>query len=438
MNYKRKKKFRTFLLKESLFSGTYTPKSNLFKKSYKKYQYSTLENNKKYRNEENLSISNKQNYMTILTCKNKSVYINNDRYQNSEEPQFPKINDINHSNNKEVNLYRSLHYNNEHLSQIKKKSSHKTFYLSSKKSLFNSFDIDKIKGNKKNISPKYIRLSKVFEKNLKNNLFSFNTTKPFIQEKSVKVKLDNNNNNKEYYDYIYNKLRTNYNKNFDSSFIHNIKSAYLIEFIEKKNKSILYNAKQYKYANLDEELIEEEKDKVDDKNLGTIKMFKRIRNYLINQYRKYLIGKEAREFFSKKENQINFLYDINLLPNFKNNLVKQTLNVNKLDQNNFIEHNTTRYLNIVKITIQKKKDYQNSLEYFKEEMEQDEEDIEHIELNKNYTEKYDLFDIEEYISKKKFNTSVVKRFNDSNKELFYNTFMKLHDNMKIKKYNKQF
>ena len=28
MNYKRKKKFRTFLLKESLFSGTYTPKSN--------------------------------------------------------------------------------------------------------------------------------------------------------------------------------------------------------------------------------------------------------------------------------------------------------------------------------------------------------------------------------------------------------------------------
>ena len=118
MNYKRKKKFRTFLLKESLFSGTYTPKSNLFKKSYKKSQYSTLENNKKDRNDENLSISNKQKYMTILTCKNKSVYINNDRYQNSEEPQFPKINDINHSNNKEVNLYRSLHYNNEHLSQI--------------------------------------------------------------------------------------------------------------------------------------------------------------------------------------------------------------------------------------------------------------------------------------------------------------------------------
>ena len=60
-------------------------------------------------------------------------------------------------------------------------------------------------------------------------------------------------------------------------------------------------------------------------------------------------------------------------------------------------------------------------------------EINNIELNKNYTEKYDLFDIEDYISKKKFNQSEVKRFNDTNKELFYNTFMKLHDKMKKKK-----
>jgi hypothetical protein len=43
MNNRRKKKFRSFLLKESLFSGTYTPKSNLFKKSQKISHYSTLE-----------------------------------------------------------------------------------------------------------------------------------------------------------------------------------------------------------------------------------------------------------------------------------------------------------------------------------------------------------------------------------------------------------
>ena len=432
MNNRRKKKFRSFLLKESLFSGTYTPKSNLFKKSQKISHYSTLEINKKDRNEDKLSISNKHKYMTIFNCKNKSVFINNDRYQNLEKPQFPKINNFVHTLNNETNAYKSINYNNDQFSQIKRKGSHKKYYLSSKKSLFNSFDSEKTKENKKNISPKYIRLSKVFEKNLKNNLFSFNTTKPFIQEKSVKIKVENNNN-KEYYDYIYNKLRNNYNKNFDSSFIHKIKSDYLIDFIEKKNRSILNSARQYKYSNMNEELIEEEKDRVDDKNLGTIKMFKRVRNYLINQYRKYFIGKEATEFFSKKENRINFLYDINLLPYFKNNLVKQTLNVNKLDQNNFIEHNTTRYLNIAKIMIQKEKDCESVLEYLKENMDENDMEINNIELNKNYTEKYDLFDIEDYISKKKFNQSEVKRFNDTNKELFYNTFMKLHDKMKKKK-----
>ena len=432
MNNRRKKKFRSFLLKESLFSGTYTPKSNLFKKSQKISHYSTLEINKKDRNEDKLSISNKHKYMTIFNCKNKSVFINNDRYKNLEKPQFPRINNFVHTLNNETNVFKSINYNYGQFSQIKRKGSHKKYYLSSKKSLFNSFDSEKTKENKKNISPKYIRLSKVFEKNLKNNLFSFNTTKPFIQEKSVKIKVENNNN-KEYYDYIYNKLRNNYNKNFDSSFIHKIKSDYLIDFIEKKNRSILNSARQYKYSNMNEELIEEEKDRVDDKNLGTIKMFKRIRNYLINQYRKYFIGKEATEFFSKKENRINFLYDINLLPYFKNNLVKQTLNVNKLDQNNFIEHNTTRYLNIAKIMIQKEKDCESVLEYLKEKMDENEMEINNIELNKNYTEKYDLFDIEDYISKKKFNQSEVKRFNDTNKELFYNTFMKLHDKMKKKK-----
>ena len=75
-----------------------------------------------------------------------------------------------------------------------------------------------------------------------------------------------------------------------------------------------FTSTNYMYESYENDLIlrdalrdcksEEEKDRVDDKNLGTIKMFKRVRNYLINQYRKYYIGKEAKEFFSKKEKSV--------------------------------------------------------------------------------------------------------------------------------------
>ena len=40
--------------------------------------------------------------------------------------------------------------------------------------------------------------------------------------------------------------------------------------------------------------------------------------------------------------------------------------------------------------------------------------------------------MEDYLTKKKFNQSEVSIFNEKNKYLFYNTFMKLHDNMIIK------
>ena len=59
MNCKRKKSLRIFLLKESLISGGYKSKKNLFKKSQKITPYSTLEfsNNKKNK-EESLDLTN--------------------------------------------------------------------------------------------------------------------------------------------------------------------------------------------------------------------------------------------------------------------------------------------------------------------------------------------------------------------------------------------
>ena len=161
----------------------------------------------------------------------------------------------------------------------------------------------------------------------------------------------------------------------------------------------------------------EEKDEVDDKNLGKIKLFTRIRNYLINQNKEDVIGKETRIFYENKENRINFLDDINLIPHFKNNLVNSTLDIDKLANINYIEHNTLRNLNISRINIQKHKDYKNTKEYEKEMIEQKKMEGLDIEFDKNYTEKYDLYDMEDYLTKKKINQSEVKIFNDKNKIL---------------------
>ena len=116
-------------------------------------------------------------------------------------------------------------------------------------------------------------------------------------------------------------------------------------------------------------------------------------------------------------------------------MVNSTLDIDKLANINYIEHNTLRNLNISRINIQKHKDYKNTKEYEKEMIEQKKMEGLDIEFDKNYTEKYDLYDMEDYLTKKKINQSEVKIFNDKNKILFYNTFMKLHDKIELKKNN---
>jgi hypothetical protein len=355
MNIKRRKNFRAILLKASSISQPFSPKKNLFRKSQKINSYTNTFNSYSKMKENksrsvNLDINSKKEIQT--SSKNIKVFDSNDRYENSNEYHFPKINNFTSTNYKQNKMFKSLDYSNYKSSSIKKTETNKKFLLPFKKSLFKSFEATQTKNNKK-INQRYIRLSKVYKNNLKKNLLDFNTAKSSSKDKSIKYKLEQN---KGYNNYIINRLKTNYNKNFDSSFIHKINSDYMIKLINKKDQIILNNAKNYKHANLSAEILLEEKDNVDDNNLGKVKIFNKIRNYLINQYKEHIIGKEAKQFFSKKENRINFLYDINLLPYFKNNLVKQTLNVNKLDQNNFIEHNTTRYLNVAKIMIQKEKD----------------------------------------------------------------------------------
>ena len=432
MNCKRKKSLRIFLLKESLISGGYKSKKNLFKKSQKITPCSTLEfSNIKKNKEESLDLTNKNKHLTISNNKrNKDTLIYKGRYENSEGAHIPKINYLITRNNNENKAYNSIEFYNN-LSQLKRIKNKKMDLFSIKKSIFNSSDFDKTRASKK-INPKFIRLSSVFEKNFNNDLISINTIKPCIKEKSFNNRIEID---KKYNDYINNRLKKNYNKNFDSSYVHKLNSDFMIEIIEKKSRNILNIYK--KYLN-NKKIIEpklEEKDEVDDKNLGKIKLFTRIRNYLINQNKEDVIGKETRIFYENKENRINFLDDINLIPHFKNNLVNSTLDIDKLANINYIEHNTLRNLNISRINIQKHKDYKNTKEYEKEMIEQKKMEGLDIEFDKNYTEKYDLYDMEDYLTKKKINQSEVKIFNDKNKILFYNTFMKLHDKIELKKNN---
>ena len=418
----KKKSFREFLLKESLFSGTTPSKKNLFRLSKKRVPNTSIEYSKTRENkDESSNITVKSKNTIQISFKGIKLFDNNEF---SKEPQLPKVNNYTLTFNNNGQLFNSIDDYN-----IKRKINKRTFH-SPKKTIFNSFDYNRIKTRKINF-PRYIRLSEVFGKNTLN-IFKFNSAKPSSQEKSVKLKLGYN---KEYKDYINNKLKSNYNKDYNSLFIHQIKSDYMIDYIEKKNQIILLNAKQYEKENKNEELKIEERDKVDDRNLGKVKIFQRIRKYLVNQYHKYIIGKDIKQFFSNKENKINFLYDIYLLPNFKNSLIKQTYNSKKLENKNFVDHHTLRYLNVAKIILQKMYDKKLSLsqiELINEEINKERVDLSRIELDKNYTEKFDLFDIEDYLTKKKINQSRVEIFNEKTKSFFYNTFLKIHDKMALK------
>ena len=90
----------------------------------------------------------------------------------------------------------------------------------------------------------------------------------------------------------------------------------------KTNKEI-----ESMYKDEDEEIYEmEDKDTIEESVFDNNKIFGKIKNFLFNQNLKYKIGKEVKQFFDSKENKINFLYDICLLPNFKNNLLKKNEN----------------------------------------------------------------------------------------------------------------
>ena len=301
--------------------------------------------------------------------------------------------------------------------------------------LLNSIEVNK------NDYPRYIFLSKIFKikqskskKNfIKSNILQYNS-KSKSNQKNYKIK-----NTISYKNYVNNRAKLSYKINFESSFAHKIKTEYMILKMNKKYPIKTDKEIESMYKDEDEEIYEmEDKDTIEESVFDNNKIFGKIKNFLFNQNLKYKIGKEVKQFFDSKENKINFLYDICLLPNFKNNLLKKNENgklfLQKLEAENYIDCITWRYLNKAKIRLQKIKDDPNffEIEFEEEENELNKDDKnivseDNINNNKLYKEKYECFEIEDYISKKKESQSIVKIMNEKSKKLFYGTFLKLHN-----------
>jgi hypothetical protein len=198
--------------------------------------------------------------------------------------------------------------------------------------------------------------------------------------------------------------------------------------MSQSDKKIDYN---------DDEYEEEKNDILDENIFNNGKIFRKIKNVLINQDQKYIFGNETEKFFKKKENKINYLFDVKVLPNFRNNLLRENGYTfqEKLDEDNYVEKRTWKYLNKAKIKLQKDKDDKKNNEYHLLDGEESNEDIidlndnkvKEIKDNKRLKEKYDLYDIEDYLTKKKESQSIVQVINEKTKKFFFRTFLKMHN-----------
>ena len=434
-----RKNFRTLLLKGGTSFQTYSTNLNSAKIKKKLLPYTFQEFYKKEHSYDsnpftiNFLKSNSQN------IKPKICLIKNIKESSGMTRKYPLINNnsIINNRNKLFNSFNDYLSTPKIRSKLIRKEKYKTNIFKSNKNklILNSIEVNK------NDYPKYIFLSKIFTKSDSKTkkvffpMYSGKTNKERV--KSYKIK-----NNEIYKNYISKRVKLNYNNNFDSSFVHKIKSEFMLKKLSKKYPIKKENNHENEYSDEDKEIIKEKRDIVDENILNNDKIFKKIKNELFNQNKKYIIGNETKVFFEKKENRINYLYDINLLPNFKNNLLRESgiTFQRKLEEENYIENKNWRYLNKAKIRLQKLKDDKSFNEYVLCEEEEDlnkekNNQLENEETsidnnNKKFKEKYESYEIEDYLSKKKENQSVVRIIDLKTKKMFYGTFIKMHNKNK--------
>lgn len=145
---------------------------------------------------------------------------------------------------------------------------------------------------------------------------------------------------------------------FNSPKLHEIRSNYFIKRIVNENKTTL---KKIKIAITDTrtpEEIEESYDSFVSESLQIVRLKKIIKNFLCakdNKLNQIVLAKD--KFFDSKENKVNFMFDIYQVPTFKNNFINYSNKMENLNQyKNVIDQGINRYLNLLKYSIQKKKD----------------------------------------------------------------------------------
>jgi hypothetical protein len=301
-----KKNFRTLLLKESSLFQTYSSdiKTNtntkLTKIINRPSPYSLLEFSKTKDNSsdsktvslKNFSIKFSQITNPYLLVKKNIFELYNQNYR-----KFPLI-----RNNFSINK-KSVLYNSFINQKNKNEKFDKNFFNKNQKyNLLNSMDKEESIELNKKIYPRYILLNQLFKikkmpkkKNLKLKI----STSPKLSKKDMQEKIKSNQIKKEEYkNYINKRVKLNFNDHFDSSFVHKIKSEYMVRKLLKKYPLMSESDKNIEYS--DDEYEEEKMDILDEKILNNGKIFRKIKNLLINQDRKYVFGNETDKFFKKK------------------------------------------------------------------------------------------------------------------------------------------
>lgn len=302
-----KKNFRTLLLKESSLFQTYSSdiKTNtntkLTKIINRPSPYSLLEFSKTKDNSsdsktvslKNFSIKFSQITNPYLLVKKNIFELYNQNYR-----KFPLI-----RNNFSINK-KSVLYNSFINQKNKNEKFDKNFFNKNQKyNLLNSMDKEESIELNKKIYPRYILLNQLFKikkmpkkKNLKLKI----STSPKLSKKDMQEKIKSNQIKKEEYkNYINKRVKLNFNDHFDSSFVHKIKSEYMVRKLLKKYPLMSESDKNIEYS--DDEYEEEKMDILDEKILNNGKIFRKIKNLLINQDRKYVFGNETDKFFKKRK-----------------------------------------------------------------------------------------------------------------------------------------
>ena len=156
--------------------------------------------------------------------------------------------------------------------------------------------------------------------------------------------------------------------------IHELKTNFLISQEIKEYKKDMNRIKNAVNDKRTKEEIEEANDFFFDEDLKETKLKRLIKNFLgakDNKLNQLQFGKDP--FFEKFENKVNFIYDINQIPNIKNNFIDLSSKINNLNEyKNVIDYGINNYLCTVRFNIQKNKDEKyfmlnNPIEYRKKE-----------------------------------------------------------------------